>query len=95
MKIISIPATRRRWTAPFTLNIWATTVPQRYAIKQSLQNRLDALSYPTQQLADNYVYMWYKMHTYPDDTLTFGQPIFKVGFSINLMYDVVLTTTNI
>ena len=94
MKFISIPAVRRRWTAPFTMTIWATTVPQRYAIKQSLQGRLDSLSYPNQQLADNYVYMWYKMHTYPDDATAFGQPIFKIGFTVSLMYDIVIEDNN-
>jgi hypothetical protein len=91
MKFISIPAVRRRWTATFNLTVFAITADQRYAIKQSLQKRLDALSYPTQQLADNYVYMWYTTHDYPDDVKMFGQPIFKVGFVVTLVYDVVIS----
>jgi len=91
MKFISIPAVRRRWTAPFTLKIWAKSVKQRYAIKQSIQARLDTLSNPTQQLADNYVYMWYKSHTYPDEVRMFGQPIFKIDFTVNIVYDVLIS----
>jgi hypothetical protein len=93
MKFISIPAVRRRWTAPFNMMVWAINVDQRYAIKQSLQKRLDALSVPNQQLADNYVYMWYTNHDYPTDVRTFGQPVFKVGFKINVVYDVLIGWT--
>jgi hypothetical protein len=91
MEFLSIPAVRRRWTAPFTLKIWAINVPQRYAIKQSLEARLDYLSNPTLQLAENYVYIWYKTHTYPDDTKSFGQPVFKIDFNIDLKYDVLIS----
>lgn len=87
MKFISIPALRRRWTTPFTLEIWAKSVEQRYAIKQSIMARLDALTGPAQQLADNYVYLWFKVNEPKDQQKRFGQPIFTIGFQITLVYD--------
>ncbi len=91
MKFISIPALRRRWTCPFTLEIWANSVEQRYAIKQSIMGRLDALTGPANQLADNYVYMWFKVNDPKDQQRKFGQPIFTIGFEVTLVYD---TLTN-
>jgi hypothetical protein len=88
MKFISIPAVRRRWTAPFELQVWAINVPQRYAIKQSIMARLGSLSSPGQQLADNYVYMWFDSHDTTPDVRTFGQPVFKAMVRVRLMYDV-------
>jgi hypothetical protein len=87
MKFLSIPAIRRRWTAPFTLRIWAINVAQRYAIKQSIQARLDDLSHPDVQLAENYVYMWFESHDTTPEVRQFGQPIFKAVFTITLKYD--------
>jgi hypothetical protein len=88
MKFISIPAIRRRWTTPFTLECWALSVAQRYAIKQSLMARLDTLTgNPGVQLADNYIYMWFKIHEPKDQPSRFGQPIFTIGFEITLVYD--------
>lgn len=87
-KFISIPAIRRRWTAPFDLQIWAINVPQRYAIKQAINKRLGSLSSPATQLADNYVYMWFDGHDTTPDVRTFGQPVFKAMFRVKLMYDV-------
>jgi len=91
MKFISIPALRRRWTCPFTLETWAKSVTQRYAIKQSLMTRLDALTGPANQLADNYVYMWFKVNDPKDQQRKFGQPIFTIGFQVTIVYD---TLTN-
>jgi hypothetical protein len=87
-KFISIPAVRRRWTAPFELQVWAINVPQRYAIKQSIQARLGSLSNPAAQLADNYVFMWFDSHDTTPDVRTFGQPIYKAMVRVKLMYDV-------
>ena len=87
MEFISIPAVRRRWTAPFILRVWATSVAQRYAIKQSILTRLDTLSHPNVQLADNYVYMFFKVHKPVDDPMTYGQPVYKIDFTITLIYD--------
>ena len=88
MKFISIPAIRRRWTAPFTMEVWALSVKQRYAIKQSLMARMDTLTGdPRAQLADNYVYMWFKVHEPKDQPRRFGQPIFTIGFTVNIVYD--------
>jgi hypothetical protein len=88
MRFISIPALRRRWNTPFTLECWALSVEQRYAIKQSLMARLDALTgNPGTQLADNYVYMWFKIHEPKDQPSRFGQPIFTIGFEVTLVYD--------
>jgi hypothetical protein len=87
MRFISIPALRRRWTTPFTLEIWAKSVEQRYAIKESLMARLDAITGPANQLADNYVYMWFKVNEPKDQQKKFGQPIFTIGFQVTLVYD--------
>jgi hypothetical protein len=87
MEFLSIPAIRRRWRTPFELQIWAISVEQRYAIKQSIMARLDDLSHPNVQLFENYVYMWFRTHKIKDDVTNFGQPIYKVGFVINLIYD--------
>ena len=95
MEFLSIPAVRRRWTAPFDLLVWAISVEQRYAIKQSIQARLDYLANPTAQWADNYVYMWYSQHTYEDEVLMFGQPIFRVFGEITLKYDVLVSQAQI
>lgn len=90
MRFISIPALRRRWTTPFTLEVWALSVEQRYAIKQSLMGRLDDLTGdPRLQLADNYVYMWFEVHEPKDQQMRFGTPIFTIGFSIKLVYDTI------
>ncbi len=92
MKIISIPAIRRRWAAPFTLECWALSVAQRYAIKQSLMARMDALtSNFSAQLADNYVYMWFEAHEPKDDVKSFGQPVFTIGFKVKVVYDTLTT----
>jgi len=93
MKFISIPALRRRWTTPFTLECWALSVEQRYAIKQSLMARLDTLTgNPGVQLADNYVYMWFRIHEPKDQSSRFGQPIFTIGFDVTLVYDTLTGT---
>lgn len=87
-KFLSMPSVRRRWTAPFDLQIWAINVPQRYAIKQSIQARLGSLATPSSQLADNYVFMWFESQDTTPDVRTFGQPIFKALVNVKLMYDV-------
>ena len=95
MKFISIPAIRRRWTTPFTLECWALSVKQRYAIKQSLMARLDALTNNfASQLADNYVYMWFEIHEPKDNVRAFGQPVFTIGFGVKLVYDTLTTPTS-
>jgi len=92
MVFISIPAVRRRWTTPFTLECWALSVDQRYAIKQSLMARMDALTHNfSAQLADNYVYMWFEVDEPKTDVQTFGQPVFIVGFQVKLVYDTLST----
>lgn len=53
--------------------------------------RLDMLGGPTTQLAANYVYTWYKVHAPVDDVRTFGQPIFKINFDVELIYDILIT----
>lgn len=91
-RFISIPAIRRRWTTPFTLECWCISVEQRYAVQQSLMARMDALTHNfSTQLADNYVYMWYDALEPKDNVRAFGQPIFIAGFEINLVYDTLST----
>jgi hypothetical protein len=91
MRFLGMPAIRRRWTPTFQLKVWALSVAQRYAIEQSIMGRMDNLSHPNQQLADNYVYMWFTVQEPQDDVRMFGQPIFKIDFTITLIFDTLTT----
>jgi hypothetical protein len=90
-KFLGMPAIRRRWTVTFDIRVWALSVAARYAIEQSMMLRLDNLSHPNQQLAENYVYMWFSEQEPQDDVRTFGQPVFKIAFTVTLIYDTLTT----
>jgi hypothetical protein len=89
-KWISIPAVRQRWTATIDIQMWSTSVRQRYSMDKSFRDRIYELTQPPAlQLADNYVFLWLTDQRPADIVTAYGQPVFKVDLTISLMYDLV------